>query len=399
MIERYKAAKRCLVGCVMTMALTGIAWGAYVPRDNYYKNQIHLDRIGMPELWERCPKMGKGVTVAVLDTGADISVPDLAESLWHNPLEIPNNNVDDDDNGYVDDVWGLNPMDGTGNIYDSRAHGTCVATIIAARHDAEGCAGIAPKCTLLPIKVIDASGDVSIDAVVRAVDTLISMKKHGEPIRIVQCSWGLLGEPSERLRTSFEKLDDAGIITVLIAGNDGVRLTKNSMFYPAGFDLVNSIVVGSVQTLKSGKRAPDSNYGDVVDVYAPGHWLFTSGPQWGDRLPYSLELGDPHRIQYVHGTSFAAPQVAGVLALLLAEDYSTDQALKQVQSGMDVQGLDAPELWLGTSKAEYLAFFERHEDLDEVKDITPAGGCFVTQCPLRALALLAPLFILRRSGK
>ena len=111
---------------------------------------------GVAEAWSQ--SRGAGVVVAVLDSGVRLSHPDLEKSIWRNPAEVPGNGVDDDRNGYVDDVHGANIKTRNGAVDDDNGHGTHVAGIIAARAgNGIGIAGIAPEAKIMPVKVLDAN--------------------------------------------------------------------------------------------------------------------------------------------------------------------------------------------------------------------------------------------------
>jgi len=127
---------------------TGIAAGTapVIPTDSFYAQQTALQpgaTIGAPEAWKVAD--GHGVVVAVIDSGVDLTHPDLRGALWTNPGEIPGNGIDDDHNGIIDDVHGADFVNGDGNPSDDDGHGTHIAGIIAARADGKGVVGLAPQ--------------------------------------------------------------------------------------------------------------------------------------------------------------------------------------------------------------------------------------------------------------
>ena len=147
-----------------------------VPNDAHYGSQWSLPRIGAPAGWDAATS-GAPVVVAVIDTGVDISHPDLAGRLWTNPDEIPSNGIDDDFDGLVDDVAGWNFADNTAQVYsapDGDSHGTHVAGTIAARRDNSiGVAGVADNARIMPLKFLKPGGGYTSDAMA-AIDYAIS---------------------------------------------------------------------------------------------------------------------------------------------------------------------------------------------------------------------------------
>ena len=153
-----------LAAIVAALALGGSAAPAQAASDPMLDQQWGLTEIatGAPEAWTQ--SHGDGVLVAVLDSGVQLNHPDLASRLWRNPAETPGNGIDDDRNGYVDDIHGANIKALNGNVEDDNGHGTHVAGIVAAQAgNGTGGSGIAPGAQIMAIKVLDAnrSGDSS----------------------------------------------------------------------------------------------------------------------------------------------------------------------------------------------------------------------------------------------
>ncbi|MGE5579277.1 MAG: fibronectin type III domain-containing protein [Bacillota bacterium] len=259
--------------------------------------------------WE--VSLGEGVVVAVIDTGIDITHEDLEDNMWVNAGEIPDNGIDEDGNGYVDDVHGWNFVENSNQVFDSanptpEEHGTHIAGIIAAEKDnGIGIAGIAPRAKVMPLKVFGAGGTAHTSDIIEAIDYATAMGA-----RVVNCSWG---------STSYNPaLEDAiagapAHLFVCAAGNSGMDIDQNPV-YPASFVLQNIISVASVN--RSGFLSAFSNYGlESVDVTAPGEDIVSTAP-----------VGS-HETK--SGTSMAAGFVSGEAALLLAADSSmTSMTLK-----------------------------------------------------------------------
>jgi len=249
--------------------------------------------------------------VALLDTGADLDHEDLVDNLWVNPGEIPGNGLDDDGNGYIDDIHGYNFCEGHGSPEDDYGHGSHTAGIVAAGHNGFGTVGVAPNVKLMPLKFIECSprqGTISlaIEAIHYAVD-------HGA--RVINNSWGIRhsvdgyrdvwGDTTPRaLREAVEYANDHGVVFVASAGNfqednDSVRI------YPAGLDNSNLIAVTSTDS--DDRFHSEVNHGNLtVHVAAPGKDIYSAWMKGG----YST----------ISGTSMAGPFVAGLAALLLSAD-------------------------------------------------------------------------------
>lgn len=258
------------------LTMDGSAWG--------------LIRVHAANAWEASD--GTGAVVAVLDGGVNAANPDLASSLWTNAAEIAGNGVDDDNNGFVDDVNGADWVERDGNPNDTGGHGSHVAgTIAAAAGNNFATSGVAPGARLMPLRFLDANGAGTVADAIAGVDYAIA--HHAD---VINASWGG-PDFSPPLRDAFARAGAAGITVVAAAGNDGVS-NDSSPTYPAAFNLPNLISVAASD--RRDKLASFSNYGSSIDVAAPGvEIVSTEGATTG----------------YMSGTSMAAPHVAGIAAL------------------------------------------------------------------------------------
>lgn len=239
---------------------------------------------------------GAGVTVAVIDSGVDITHPQLRNQIYVNRAEIPGNGLDDDGNGYVDDVSGWD-FDGDQPIVgDSAGHGTHVAGIVAADHVNGNVRGIAPEAKILPLDFMDSNGQGNLGDAILAIQYATQ-----QGARIINASWG--GAPcSQSLNRAIAELENRGVLFVAAAGNSGVNLDQLPE-YPAAFTIPSQITVGA--STARDFTAGFSNYSfKLVHLFAPGAQILSTYP--GAR---SASLS---------GTSMAAPFVAGAAALVLS---------------------------------------------------------------------------------
>jgi subtilisin family serine protease len=280
-----------------------------IPNDPQYSAQYALPLIGMPEAWETTTG-ASNVVIAVIDSGVDYNHEDLEGNIWTNPEEIPDNGIDDDGNGYVDDVHGIDawdhdsdPMDeGIFNTTFRVYHGThCAGIIGAVGQNAKGIAGLNWSVKILPLRFIGTENFGSDAGAIECMEYLIQLARRGVPIRAVNDSWGG-GLGSRALRESFQAVEEEGIINVLSAGNGPINHDVDPDF-PASFGLAGSISVAASDS--SDSRASFSDYGaNSVHLFAPGVSIA------------STAAGDKYAS--FSGTSFAAPHVAGAVGLLYA---------------------------------------------------------------------------------
>ena len=308
--------------------------------------------VSLPAAWD----LGKGnasTVIAVMDNGLDISHPDLASQVWTNAAEIPGNGIDDDLNGYVDDVhgWDFGRHDNDPSaepMYDPTDpfqvdlgfHGTFVSAVaVAATNNGEGIAGTGWNCHFMPLKLGDAAGQLTLEAVSEAFGYMID-----QGASVLNMSFGTADTTA---LPYFQALVDdataAGIVCVAAAGNDG--LDKRS--YPAACD--NVLSVGA--TDDTNARASFSNFGSWVDVAAPGAAMWSAIPQnyLTDELSqiwYLLLFGWDGESPYMYGdgTSFASPLVAGVCGLLRAQNpsLSPQEVIAHIIQSGDVVAYDEP---------------------------------------------------------
>jgi len=254
------------------------------------------------------------VVIAVIDSGIDYNHPDLKANIWTNTGEIPDNGIDDDKNGHIDDFYGqdytiLKDGEPTGNPLDRYGHGTHVAgTIGAVGNNKIGIAGVNWRVRLMALKVFNDAGDAPYgSALAAAMGYAIRAKKGGQNLRVINMSlrWG---SDSENLQRKFNEAEKEGIMVVCAAGNLGrgedPKTLDNDVFpqYPASFKNANIIAVANIT--EGGELNKGSHYGlKSVHLGAPGTDVYST-------VPTSKGSYDSFT-----GTSMASPHVAGAVAL------------------------------------------------------------------------------------
>jgi subtilisin family serine protease len=297
-----------------------LMWGMKVQLGGIYGS-------GANEAWATYEVGSRDVVVGILDTGVEIAHKDLVKNIWTNPFETPGNGVDDDGNGYVDDIHGWDFFHDDASLYDSEGadyHGTHVAgTVGAEGANSRGVVGVNWAVTMIPMKFIHGEGSTS-DAV-EALDYLTDLKvRHGLNIVASNNSWGG-DEASQALEDAINRGGDADILFVAAAGNDGLDIdevptypashecdTRFDNDDPRGFDCLISVAA----ITKTGGIADFSNYGSTsVDIGAPGQEIASTYP------------GNAY--VYLDGTSMATPHVTGAIALLAScRSASTSELLR-----------------------------------------------------------------------
>jgi RHS repeat-associated protein len=283
------------------------------------------------------------VLIGVLDTGIDITHEDLINSIYINTNEIAGNNEDDDGNGYVDDINGWDFYSDDNSVYDDieqDLHGTQMAGIIAAEHNANGISGVAPGVKLLPLKFIDGYSGYTCDAL-EAIEYAIEMG-----VDIINCSFG---GTDENIALK-EAIENSGILFVCSAGNRGGDLNDYSI-YPAAFDCDNILSVASMDN--NGTKDIYSGYGSLVDIAAPGINILTT---------FCEDVYD-----YISGTSAAAANATGVAALLKSYDNTLD--IQSIKSRIMNYGVNAAALLNKVNSGRRIDAYGALTEVEPAQDI------------------------------
>jgi serine protease len=274
-----------------------------IPNDPRFPDQYALQRISAPAAWD-ITQGDQNVIVGVIDTGIDINHQDLRDNIWRNPGETPDDNIDNDNNGYVDDIYGWDFANGDKSVFDNASqdtHGTHVAGTIGARgNNGIGVTGVNWRVSMMSLKVVGASG-ASTSKIIEAYNYARMMKERGINLRVLNNSYGGGGK-SQAALDAIAQLNQAGILFVASAGNDS---SDNFNFprYPSGYNVPN--VLGVASTTSSEGLSNFSNFGArIVSMGAPGSSILST-------VPNNSYAG-------ASGTSMSAPHVTGAAALVLA---------------------------------------------------------------------------------
>lgn len=250
------------------------------------------------------------IKIGIIDTGVDYNHPDLAANVWTNPGEIPGNSLDDDGNGYVDDVHGYDFSNNDGDPFDDNGHGShCAGTIAGVGDNNVGVAGVNWHAKVIAIKFLNAGGSGSTAGAIAGVQYAIAVG-----CRLTSNSWGG-GGFSQALLDVINQAGATGQLFVAAAGNASSN-TDVSPSYPASYD--SPYIISVAATDHNDNLASFSNYGaTTVDLAAPGVDILSCQPGGGYQL--------------LSGTSMATPHVAGVVGLAMGRFPSaTNLFIKQL---------------------------------------------------------------------
>lgn len=291
--------------------LTGQLWGLSAASP--------APSIQAPQAWDMTTGSDNIVAV-VLDTGVDLQHEDLAANAWVNPGEIAENGIDDDGNGFVDDVNGWSFYNGNNVTFTNNGedlHGTHVAgSIGAVGNNGKGVTGVAWNVKIMSLKFLGGTqGKGSTSNAVKGINYAIALRNHGINVRVINASWGG-GNNSQSLREAIAAANDAGILFVCAAGNGGTNI-DDEPDYPASYsiDLPNAISVAAIDSI--GSLPSFSNTGhSSVSLAAPGVFIYSTMPNGS--------------YGQLSGTSMSTPYVSGIAVLLWSHESSlTPKQVKQ----------------------------------------------------------------------
>ena len=341
----------------------------YVPQWGlYYPEASRRPDIRAPEAWA-ITTGSPSVPIAIIDTGVDYGHPDLASKIWTNPGEIPNNGIDDDNNGFVDDTmgwdfvnWDNDPMDDNVDPYGlgiKMFHGTFMAGIAgAATNNSIGMAGVAWGCPIVPIKVMAADGSGLESDVAAGVTYAVDLG-----IRVINMS--LAGpDDVQALKDAVDYAWGNGALCICASGNENV----STDMYPASYS--SALAVGASNQNDSRCTAADwgaggSNYGPYLDVVAPGAMIVSTSSMLEDRDYF-----------YSDGTSCSAPFVSGVAALLWSAhpEWSNQKVFVQLTRTADDCAPAGYDIYTGYGRVNaYRALTESIEETGSISALKNAA--------------------------
>lgn len=385
-IERLIAALS-IIAFLLIAPTTGEAQTLGVPTDPYfsgkgawgqeYDDQWAIKSVGLtagPEsAWQQVPSDAAPVVVGIIDTGLDWHHADIDwGNIWNNPGEIADNGLDDDNNGYVDDVIGWDFYANGPKPWDHDGHGTFVSGVVAAAWNDQGIAGINPRAKIMVLKALNNFGHSRASylshALVYAADNgadIVNMSVGGEGI-------------TDAERAAVEYAMSKGVLIVVAAGNSAVDV---GTFGIAGLDGVLTVA----STDMEGQRAVFSNWGMGVDIAAPGMEVLSLRARRTDLLRGLVDVeyqngeayvGEDKRYYRVSGTSFSAPIVAGIASLLKSKNPElTGADLKRilVNSARDT-GQPGPDNLTGAGIVDAIAALQADPSFFINVAITDAAG-------------------------
>jgi len=312
------------------------------PDDPYYTggSQWYIDEVEAPAAWDSTT-CDTSQIIAVIDTGVDWDHPDLDANIWNNNDEIPGNSIDDDGNGYVDDIHGWDYVNDDNDPNDDNSHGTHVVGIAAAEsNNGIGITGIAWNARIMPVKTLQSSGAGSSSDIASAIEYA-----YNNEATVINMSLGSYGE-SMTVKTALENAYAYSVL-VAAAGNDGCKVDPPyppwppyAPMYPACY----GFVIGVEATTQAGGKAGFSNFdpsGPFVAANAYGHNYEIKAP--GVNIYSTFPNGNYNSL---NGTSMASPIVAGAVALM--KSYNPAQSTEQLFARL-IQGADNGILDIGSS--------------------------------------------------
>ncbi len=312
---------------------------AVVPNDSLFQLQNYLVQINAPQAWEHIKAEQNPVVIAIVDGGSDIEHPDITANLWTNPDEIPDNQRDDDGNGYVDDIVGWNFATETGdpsglpNQPGNASHGTHVAGLASAvSNNRIGISGVSWNAQLM---ILNAAYPLEDQALTYGYEAILYAVDQGA--KIINCSWGsyIFSDYEQYI---IDLSTEQGAIVVAAAGNEGL----SEPLYPASYR--NVLSVAAVD--ERDRLTFFTNSGEYIDITAPGLDLISTVAN-GSFASKS-------------GTSMATPLVSGAVALVSAQhpDWSGIQFAEQVRATAlnidELNSIDTPHL-MGKGRLDALA--------------------------------------------
>jgi hypothetical protein len=328
-----------IVVCGLFLVGNFVSAAELIPNDPDYYKQLYLGQLNLPQVWAQAAGENQ-VVIAVLDSGVDLSHPDLHDNIWVNQAEILGDNLDNDNNGYIDDINGwdfieknndpnpkyeLDCLENYNCIEEAIIHGTFVAGVAAAvTNNGYGIAGISWHAKIMPLRVLAADGSGRTEDVIEAINYAVANGADIINLSFVGDSY------DKRLEKALDQAWQAGVVIVAAAGNETyggrtVDLDKNKL-YPVCFKGTNGedIIIGVGASTQAGKLADFSNYGSsCLDIIAPGE-NFWGAMVYDPAMNFKQYFGGDFS-----GTSVSVPVISGLAALI--ESYNPSLTNLQIR--------------------------------------------------------------------
>ncbi len=304
----------------------------------------NLNRIGAPEAWA-AGFTGKNVVVAVIDSGVDRTHTDLQSSLWENVREVPNDGLDNDQNGYIDDRFGWNFVDDNANISDPTGHGTHIAGIIASARNGVGSTGVAYDAKVMPLRVLNQTGGGRTSDVASAI--IYAADQGADIISLSLFSDGYSSSIENALLYAQQK----GVFVAAAAGNQGAAVPNYPARHSANMDHVLSVGAHTEgdQRASFSNRVGDS---EAIQIDAPGVSINSTVPVAQYGLWYGTSMATPHVAAAAALILSANPQLLpGEVRNLLVQTASRAIANSDSRGGLDLATAIPLAMKVGTNRS------------------------------------------------
>lgn len=375
-------------GTLFLSASSALAGKDVIPNDPLFLRQTYHQQIGTPQAWALTTGSVKSV-VALLDSGVDTDHPDLQTNIWINPGEIPGDGIDNDKNGYIDDVNGWDFVDEipdpnpkfNGTVTATGLHhGTLLAGVIAAEgNNALGITGISWRSKIMPLRVLDNKGEGDVLSVVKAIDYAIAKK-----VDVINLSFVGEGD-SSFLRAAIKRAIDSGVVVVAAAGNDSINRHGIDLDVQKLYPICYEGVIGVASLDALGQKALFSHYGSCVDIATPGSDFYSTQFVNYERPGFDSFYGSGWS-----GTSLSTAVVSATVSLLksIHTQLRGEEILSILQQSCDPVDDLNPE-FRGRLGCGRLNVFKAVSATAEL--VQRQGGEIPSETPVRSMNLIAAL--------